>query len=150
MGYLVYRWAIVQPYTWGLIVLNTPIQPVVSAHAAQVKPCALPSDGVCASSGGIITPLEILGSPASVRYPECIQAYARNPWALDMYQGRLYIGLGDLSNEGPSPNAGPVPVITYDPGSGKFTQENTLDEEELAHFYPRGDELWIPGTGPAL
>ena len=52
--------------------------------------------------------LEVLGNPAAHRYPDCIQSFARNPWDLIAFAGRLYLGLGDDSNDGPSANAGPL------------------------------------------
>jgi hypothetical protein len=92
--------------------------------------------------------LEVLGNPASLRYPDCDQAQARNPWDLMASGGRLYIGLGDDSNEGPSANAGPVPVIVFDPVRGRFMQEAKLPEEQLDRFYWHDDALWVPGDDP--
>lgn len=92
--------------------------------------------------------LTILGNPARDRYPDCQFANARNPWDLAEFAGRLYIGLGDAANSGPSPNAGPVPVLTYDPGQQGFIRESMLDEEEIARFVTLDDQLLIPGTDP--
>lgn len=76
----------------------------------------------------------MLGNPAAWRYSDCHQAQARNPWDLIAHEGRLYIGLGDSSNEGPSPNAGPVSILAYDPASRRFTQETVLPEEQVDRF----------------
>ncbi|MFM7528733.1 MAG: hypothetical protein ACKO63_09650 [Nodosilinea sp.] len=46
----------------------------------------------------------VLGYPAAQRYPDCGASFARNPWDLIAWRDRLYIGLGDSSNEGPSSN----------------------------------------------
>lgn len=92
--------------------------------------------------------LEIIGNPAARRYPDCSQAFARNPWDLLAFEGRLYIALGDYSNEGPSPNAGPVPVLAYDPRAATFHQETTLPEEQIDRYYAHDGQLWIPGTDP--
>ena len=92
--------------------------------------------------------LEVLGNPAAQRYPDCAFAAARNPWDLRAYGGRLYIGLGNASNEGQSANAGPVPLMAYVPAPGRFVQETTLDEEEISRFYRIGPDLLIPGTDP--
>jgi hypothetical protein len=92
--------------------------------------------------------LEVLGNPASLRYPACDQALARTPWDLQAHDGRLYIGLGDDSNEGPTANAGPVPVIVYDSASHRFISEAELPEEQLDRFYRHDDVLWIPGDDP--
>ena len=93
-------------------------------------------------------PIEVLGNPAAARYPECHQAFARNPWDLVAHEGRLFIGLGDESNSGPSANAGPVPVLALDLSSGKFFQESILDEEQVERFYAEEDALWVPGADP--
>lgn len=92
--------------------------------------------------------LQVLGNPALLRYPGCHQAYARNPWDLAAFDGRLYLGLGDASNRGPSPNAGPVPLISFDPVSGQFRQETSLPEEQIDCFYRHDDALWVPGNDP--
>ena len=92
--------------------------------------------------------LEVLGNPAAWRYPDCRQAQARTPWDLIAHEGRLYIGLGDSSNDGPSPNAGPVPVLAYEPVSGRFSQETELPEEQVDRFYQQAGELWTPGADP--
>lgn len=72
---------------------------------------------------------EVIGNPAADRYPDCASSHARNPWDLIAIQGRLYVGLGDASNEGPSPKAGPVPVYAYEPATHTFWRETTLEEE---------------------
>ena len=92
--------------------------------------------------------LEVLGNPAAWRYPDCHQAQARTPWDLIAHEGRLYIGLGDDSNDGPSPNAGPVPILVYDPASERFSQETVLPEEQVDRFYHQAGELWTPGADP--
>lgn len=92
--------------------------------------------------------VEVIGNPAAQRYPECEKSYARNPWDLAVFGGRLYVGLGDSNNEGPSANAGPVPVYVYDPGRRMFEREATLDEEQIDRFYVFGSELLVPGTDP--
>ena len=73
--------------------------------------------------------LEVLGNPAANRYPDCAFSVARNPWDLIAVDERLYIGLGDDSNEGPSANAGPTPVYVFDPADMTFHQETTLPDD---------------------
>ena len=90
----------------------------------------------------------VLGNPAAQRYPDCGASFARNPWDLIAWRDRLYIGLGDSSNEGPSANAGPVPLLTYDPATQRFDQEARLPEEQVDRFYRLDGELWIPGDDP--
>ena len=55
-----------------------------------------------------------LGNPAASFYPACWQTLPRTPWDLALFDGRLYLGLGNNSNRGPSANAGPVPLFAYD------------------------------------
>jgi len=92
--------------------------------------------------------LRVIGNPAAAWYPDCQRSYARNPWDLAAFRGRLYVGLGDAGNQGPSANAGPVPVYAYDPIADRFRQETTLPEEQLDRFYRHDDQLWIPGDDP--
>ena len=99
-------------------------------------------------AGQLVPALEVLGNPAASRYPDCAMSFARNPWDLTVYDKRLFIGLGDSSNDGPSANAGPVPVLTFEPEGTQFTHEAMLDEEQIDRFYSFGAELLIPGDDP--
>ena len=89
-----------------------------------------------------------LGNPAVRRYPACWQSLPRTPWALKLFDGRLYVGLGHASNEAPTANAGPVPLLAYDLAAGRWRQEATLAEEEIHRFVNHGRQLWIPGSDP--
>lgn len=72
--------------------------------------------------------LELLGNPAMSKWPSA--PYARNVWALKYFQGKIFIGSGNSANEGPSTNAGPAPIYTYQLATGLFETE------------------WMPGTSP--
>lgn len=87
-----------------------------------------------------------LGNPARQRYPHCWQARARTPWDLILWQQQLYLGLGDSGNEGPTANAGPVPLLRYDPRRRRWHRDATLPEEAVERFVAAGDRLWIPGA----
>jgi len=87
-----------------------------------------------------------LGNPALGRYPACWQSLPRTPWDLTLFDGRLYVGLGNASNDGPSANAGPVPVLAYSLNRQRWQQEATLPEEEISRFVRHGQQLWIPGA----
>jgi len=87
-----------------------------------------------------------LGNPARQRYPHCWQARARTPWDLILWQQQLYLGLGDTSNEGPTANAGPVPLLRYEPRRHLWHQDATLPEEAVERFVADGDRLWIAGA----
>ena len=113
-------------------------------------PLALP-----APAAGASAPLRLespgwqqrsLGNPARQRYPHCWQARARTPWDLILWNQQLYLGLGDSSNGGPTANAGPVPLLRYDPRRRLWHQDASLPEEAVERFVAAGDRLWIPGA----
>jgi len=87
-----------------------------------------------------------LGNPAALRYPACWQSLPRTPWDLARFDGRLYVGLGNAANDGPTANAGPVPVLAYALDQGRWQQEATLPDEEISRFVPHGQQLWITGA----
>ena len=89
-----------------------------------------------------------LGNPAASRYPACWQSVPRTPWDLVVFDGRLYVGLGNSSNQGPSANAGPVPLFAYDLKQLRWQQEATLPEEQISRFLVDGKQLWIAGEDP--
>ncbi|MEI9927535.1 MAG: hypothetical protein WDN44_07315 [Sphingomonas sp.] len=84
---------------------------------------------------------EVIGNPFLARWPDA--PYPRNIWDMEVAAGRLYLGAGNSSNIGPSPNAGPVPIVSYD--GRTFRTEFIVDEEQIARFYLDGDTLMIPG-----
>lgn len=87
-----------------------------------------------------------LGNPAAGPYPHCWQSLPRTPWDLTVFDGRLLVGLGNAANDGPTANAGPVPLFAYGLEQNRWQQEATLPEEELPRFLAHGDTLWIPGA----
>jgi hypothetical protein len=89
-----------------------------------------------------------LGNPAASRYSACWQSLPRTPWDLALFDGRLYVGLGNSSNQGPSANAGPVPLFAYDLKQRRWQQEATLQEEQISRFLVDGKQLWIAGEDP--
>ncbi len=94
------------------------------------------------------TRVELLGNPAAKRHRAGEALYARNVWALQPFGGRLYPGQGNSSNAPPAMNAGPVDVWHYDPASGSFDLEGTLEEEQIDRFVEVGGQLWVPGHDP--
>jgi hypothetical protein len=75
-------------------------------------------------------------------------AYARNVWDMQVWDGRLYLGHGNSSDDEPSPNAGPIDVVSYDPETSSFTREYTVDEEQIDRFRVVDGMLTIPGHDP--
>ena len=89
--------------------------------------------------------IEYLGTPFLDRYPSKKKLYARNIWAMTVFDDRLFFGGGNSSNFGPAVNAGPVPVICYNPANNNFSTTYTVDEEQIDVFYKFGNRLIIPG-----
>ena len=89
-----------------------------------------------------------LGNPAASRYPACWQSLPRSPWDLALFDGRLYVGLGNSSNQGASANAGPSPLFAYNFQQQRWRQEASLPEEQISRFLIAGDQLWIAGEDP--
>ncbi|MET0310020.1 MAG: hypothetical protein ABW023_15035 [Sphingomonas sp.] len=87
---------------------------------------------------------DLVGTPFQQRWPD--GPYARNIWTMQVFDGRLYLGAGNSSNFGPSSNAGPVPIVSFD--GRKFVEEYTVNDEQVARFYPLGDVLFVPGHDP--
>lgn len=96
-----------------------------------------------------VTPyVESLGIPFAERYQGGEEIYARNVWDLQAFEGRLYIGAGNYNNKGPASNAGPVPIMAWDPPKGRFVREGVADEEQIDRFEVIRGKLYIPGTDP--
>lgn len=88
---------------------------------------------------------ELLGEPFAKAFPAL---YPRNIWTMRLYQGRLYLGGGNSSNQPPAPNAGPVPLVAYDIKGKSFTTEAVLREEQIDRITPVGGRLCIIGHDP--
>lgn len=89
--------------------------------------------------------IEVLGSPYSKIYSSGEKVYARNVWDMKAFNGKLYIGAGNSSNEGPAFNAGPVPLFSYNPTTNKFVQEFITEDNQIDKFYVFNKTLYIPG-----
>ena len=92
--------------------------------------------------------VESLVIPFAKRYPNGPAVYARNTWDLQAFGGQLYIGAGNWSNRGPAPNAGPVPILAWDPAEEAIVREGEVDDEEISRFEVIDDRLFIPGVDP--
>lgn len=92
--------------------------------------------------------IEYIGNPYLNRYPAESQTYARNIWDMIAFNGKLYLGAGNSSNSGPAPNAGPVPIISYDPKTNSFSSDFVVDEEQIDAFHAIEGRLYVPGHDP--
>jgi hypothetical protein len=83
------------------------------------------------------------------KYKSGDKLYARNPWSLVFFDGKIFIGAGNSNNAPPAPNAGPVPVFTIDTKTDKVAQEYVVKDEQIdvLRVLATGGagELWIPG-----
>ena len=87
------------------------------------------------TSKDVTSQVELLGNPFK-KVP-----YARNVWDMQVYNGRIYLGHGDLNR-----NAGPIPVIYFDPIANEFITQFTVDEEQIEKYKVINGKLYIPGT----
>lgn len=86
--------------------------------------------------------VERLGSPFTTG------AYARNVWDMQLHRGRIYLGHGNSSNEGPDANAGPIPIWSYDLAAGRFVNEHLTGDEQVDLFCVIDGALYVPGHDP--
>jgi len=105
-------------------------------------------------SSDVTSKIEFLGKPFN-KAP-----YANNVWDMQLYNGKIYLGYGNSSNTGPSPNAGPIPIIYYDAAGSSFTTQSVkssnpslksapkmaVDEEQIDIFKVLDGKLYIPGN----
>lgn len=91
------------------------------------------------------TSMDVSSRVISLGIPVDKPVYARNVWDMQLFNGRIYIGYGNSSNMQPSPNAGPIPVIYYDPATQQFINEFTVDDEQINVFKILNGKLYIPG-----
>ena len=75
-------------------------------------------------------------------------AYASNIWDLFSFEGLIYLGMGNSSNLPPNANAGPVPIVTFDPATDAFSTPFTVDEEQIDIYRLIQGQLVVPGHDP--
>lgn len=123
--------------------------PLAGTASAQVDAATAASTNAAAADP-VRAPVENLGRPFAKA-----GAYAQNVWDMQLWNGKIYIGQGNSSNEGSSPNAGPVPLTAYDPASQTFkpdtlslsstVKQTYIDEEQIDAFRVLNNQLYIPG-----
>ena len=82
-----------------------------------------------------------VNNPFLENYPD--DPFARNVWDMQVFDNSLYFGVGNSANDGPSENAGPVPVVKFD--KVNFTNEFYVDDEQIDIFKIYNNTLFIPG-----
>jgi hypothetical protein len=85
--------------------------------------------------------VEVVANPLGPWRADPTEAFARNIWDLQAWDGRLYMGYGDAVV-----NTGPTKVFAYDPASGEVVHETTVNEEAIFRYRVFDQRLYIPGT----
>lgn len=106
------------------------------------------SELAIAARNDVTGEIRSLGTPFFSRYRLDSLVYARNIWDIAVFKNKLFFGAGNSSNKGPAPNAGPVPVICFDPKSETFEAVYSVSEEQINQFFVIDNSLYIPGTDP--
>ncbi len=119
--------------------INKNIYAVASKGAAS---CRLTEKNAEIETNDLTSELKVLGQPFE------LSEYARNIWDMQLFEGRIYLGCGNLGNYGPGSNAGPVPVIYYDIENGEFVTQAIIDEEQIDIYKILDGRLVIPGQDP--
>jgi hypothetical protein len=104
---------------------------LVSAGLVSMASCRLCIDDL---------PLEVVADPLGSWRADPTEAFARNIWDLQAWDGRLYMGYGDAVV-----NTGPTKVFAYDPASGEVVHETTVNEEAIFRYRVIDQRLYIPG-----
>ena len=80
--------------------------------------------------------VQVLGNPTQKRWPSGEWIYARNPWSLKEFEGRIYVGSGNSNNPPPAANAGPVDLWALDAATGAFPEkpEYEVPDEQVDVF----------------
>jgi hypothetical protein len=93
-----------------------------------------------AQSKDVTGAVELLGNPTKTKYPSGTRIYARNPWDLQVYDGRIYLGNGDSVS-----NAGPAEIISFNPQTEQFVKEYTSNDEQIEKYRVVEGKLVTPG-----
>jgi hypothetical protein len=89
--------------------------------------------------------IRVLGNPYASEYAKGEDIYARNIWDMQFFKGKIYLGAGNSSNEGPAQNAGRVPLYVLDPEKDAFSRDYKVAEEQIDVYRVFNGILYIPG-----
>lgn len=89
--------------------------------------------------------IKFLGDPYKVVYKIKKDFYAKNIWDMAVFENKIYFGAGNSSNEGPTQNAGPVPLISYNPTTSEFKNEAIIQDEQIDVIKIFDNKMYIPG-----
>lgn len=86
-----------------------------------------------------------IGNPGLAQFPnnDSNDRLARGVRDLQVYQGKIYVGDGDLAN-----NRGPIKVWSFADSQNptSFQADYTVDEEEVTRLRAYNNKLYIPGA----
>jgi hypothetical protein len=112
----------------SMIMFLSFVFPISASYAAETQK----------SSDPVI--LDVTQEVVALGNPFTKATFANNVWDMQTYNGRIYFGHGDYDK-----NAGPIPVIYYDPANNKFVTQYTVNDESIEKFKVLNGELYIPG-----
>ena len=69
--------------------------------------------------------------------------FARNPWDMQTYNGKVYISAGDYGA-----NSGPTKIICYDSKDGSFEKCDSIYSDQVSRFYVLDDCLYTVSVDP--
>lgn len=104
-------------------------------------------DGFYNADGYINAVPVYVGTPAFSRYNNSAAdiIFARNPWDMQTYNGKVYIGSGDFNS-----NKAPSLIACYDPKTDKATVfQDRLDDEQISNFAIIDGRLIAAGIDPS-
>jgi hypothetical protein len=94
--------------------------------------------------GKVATKAIKIGNPSLNQFPDdnSKDCYARSVWDMHHYQGRIYIGSGDMIR-----NRGPINIWSFTENGRQtsFQKEITVDEEQVHLFRSYEGKLFVPG-----
>ena len=97
---------------------------------------------LCSNVLALVDPIRI-GNPSMAQFPDNSSykdPVARSVWDMHYYDGRIYIGSGDLWA-----NRGPINIWSLGPDGG-FINEYTVSEEQVCTFRDYDGKLLVPGA----
>ncbi len=95
---------------------------------------------LCTACRSQVEPVS-LGIPTQGYYGD--NYVAQCVWDLAVYEGKLYAGSGDFDK-----NAGPVPLLCYDPETAVWQEPVFLPDEQIGRFVTVDGKLTAPGFDP--
>ena len=86
-----------------------------------------------------------LSNPSTALIDEYSENYmfARNPWDMQTYNGKVYIGAGDYGE-----NSGPTKIICYNSEDGSFEKCDSIYSDQISRFYIFDDCLYTVSVDP--